>query len=415
MNTRISHCSNSLENYYTCIEEKVDGFTNRGPNPGDLIYLVVKIGKISYCGARFLLDEITDYKPWPDSERYVHALSIKEIEFCEPFDVSILSDAGGKYWAVKYMQGAKPIREEKAIHVLDETFRKNQIDELYRFPEEHSEPEIDFTDEIIEDEKEAQKLVKEVPEARIDIMGTFQTIHFVNETDKISGLEILVNNNFYSLFPHFPENRTLLIPENRIFKTKGVKKDGHIIQGIRTIPDGLLFVFNKNQKKPIQINLIEYECYGEKKTRGTDKSNYLNTTIIPQLMRFASAFSIITDENTRRSTIENWVDKIIDYINSNDELSGKIIGWIKELNPKIKERSIEREIEKLLIDAFKTNLRVLLVIDELSTEQKSTIQNVISSFKLENGDNIEFVGYVVRLVQSISINDHSAQYALTVQ
>jgi hypothetical protein len=155
MNTR-NHTALSLENYYTCIEEKVDGFTNRGPNPGDLIYLVVKIGKISYCGARFLLDEITDYKPWPDSERYVHALSIKEIEFCEPFDVSILSDAGGKYWAVKYMQGAKPIREEKAIHVLDETFRKNQIDELYRFPEEHSEPEIDFTDEIIEDEKEAQ-------------------------------------------------------------------------------------------------------------------------------------------------------------------------------------------------------------------------------------------------------------------
>lgn len=420
MDIRISHCSTSLENYYICIEEKVDGFTNRGPNPGDLVYLVVKIGKTSYCGARFILDEITDYKPWPDAERYVHALTIKEIELCEPFDISILAEVGGKYWAVKYIQGAKPIREEKAISILNETFQKNIIDELYRFPNEQSESDIEVEyqineDEIFEDEKEAQKLVEEVPEVRIDIMGTFQTIHFANETDKIRGLEILVNNNFYSLFPHFSENRTLLIPENRIFKTKGIKKDGRDIQGIRSIPDGLLFVFNKNQKKPIQINLIEYECYGEKKTRGTDKSNYLNTTIIPQLMRFASAFSIITDENTRRATIEKWVDKIIDYINSNEELSNKIIGWIRELNPKIKERSIEREIEKILIDAFKTNLRVLLVIDELSTEQKSTIQNVISSFKLENGDNIQFVGYVVRLVQSISITDHTAQYALTVQ
>lgn len=415
MDVRISHCSTSLENYYIVIEEKVDGFTNRGPNPGDLVYLVVKIGKTSYCGARYLLDEITDYKPWPDSERYVHALTIKDIEFCEPFDVSILSDAGGKYWAVKFMQSAKPIREEKAIYLLDETFRKRRINELYRFPAEQPKSEDETEDEITEDEKEAKKIVKEVPDAKINIMGTFQTIQFVNETDKISGLEILVNDNFYSLFPHFPERRTLLIPENRIFKTTGFKKDGHIIQGIRTIPDGILFVFNKHQKKPIQINLIEYECYGEKKTRGTDKSNYLNTTIIPQLMRFASAFSIITDENTRRATIGNWVDKIIDYINSDEQLSGKIISWIKELNPAIKERSLEREIEKLLIDAFKTNLRVLLIIDELSTEQKSTIQNVISSFKLENGENIQFIGYVVRLVQSISITDHTAQYALTVQ
>ncbi len=188
-----------------------------------------------------------------------------------------------------------------------------------------------------------------------------------------------------------------------------------IVQGIRTIPDGLLFVFNKNSKKPFQINLIEYECYGEKKTRATDKSNYLNSTIIPQLMRFASAFSIITEEATRRHTIEDWVDKIIDYINKDEALYNKVISWIRELNPSIKERSIEREIEKLLIDAFKNNLRVLLIIDELSTEQKNTIKNVINSFKLECGDNIEFVGYVVRLVQSISITNKEAEYALTVQ
>lgn len=412
MNVRISHCSTLLENYYTSINEKVDAFTSRGPTSGDLIYVVVKVGKISYCGARYVLDEITDYKPWADAERYVIAFTVKDIEYCKPFDVSILSNVGGPYWGVKYMQSSKPIKDDAAVKLLNETFLENKIDKLHFFPENQEDV---ADDDQNEDEREVKKILKEVPEAKVQIMGTFQTIQFVNETDKISGLEVLVNESFYSLFPHFPEKRTLLIPENRLFKTTVVKKSGPSIQGIRTIPDGLLFVFNKGQKNPIQINLIEYECYGEKKTRGSDKSNYLNSTIIPQLMRFASAFSIITEESTRRSTIVKWVDKIIEYINSSDELSGKVISWIKELNPNIKERSIEREIERLLIEAFKTNLRVLLIIDELSTEQKSTIQNVISSFKLENGESIQFIGYVVRLVQSINITNESAEFALTVQ
>lgn len=413
MSVRISHCSNSLENYSICIEEKVAGFMNRGPQSGDLIYLVVKVGKVSYCGARFILDELTDFKPWSDSEKYIHTLTIKDVEFCHPFDISFLSEIGGKYWSLKFIQGSKSIKDDTAIQMLDRYFLENKTENFIKFNEDDENGMTE--EETVVDEKEAGQILAEVPEAKIDIMGTFQTIHFVNETDQISGLETLVNNNFYSLFPHFPENRTLLIPENRLFCTKGFKKDGNIIQGIRTIPDALLISFSTKYKRPFQINLIEYECYGEKKTRSTDKSNYLNATIIPQLMRFASAFSIITEEATRRSTIENWVDKIIDYINHNDKLSSKVTGWIKEINPEIKERSIEREIEKLLIEAFKTNLRVILVIDELSSEQKSTIQNVINSFKMESGDSIQFYGYVVRLVQSINITDQSAEYALTVQ
>ncbi|MBN8676649.1 MAG: hypothetical protein J0M29_00400 [Chitinophagales bacterium] len=42
MNTRILHCSNSLENYYLCLEHQVAGFSNRGPQPGDQVYLVEK-------------------------------------------------------------------------------------------------------------------------------------------------------------------------------------------------------------------------------------------------------------------------------------------------------------------------------------------------------------------------------------
>lgn len=100
MNTRILHCSTSLENYYLCLEHRVAGFSNRGPQPGDLVYLVVKVGKKSLCGARFILDEPTDHKPWADADNYVNALSITNVEFCQPFDISILSAAGGKFWEV---------------------------------------------------------------------------------------------------------------------------------------------------------------------------------------------------------------------------------------------------------------------------------------------------------------------------
>ncbi len=387
------------------------GFSNRGPQSGDLVYLVVKVGKKSLCGARFRLYEPTDLKPWSDSDNYVNTLSIKDIEYCQPFDIGFLSEHGGKYWGMKYLQGSKVIQDAAAVQALQTTFLTHKTAELVRFildtPPDIQEEE----DTLIEDDRELAQVQKEIPNAKVSIMGTFQTIHFTNETDKIQGLEVLVNDNFFSLFPQFPESRTLLIPENRLFKTKG-KAD---VQGIRTIPDGLLIVFDKNQKNPIQINLVEYECYGEKKNRETDKSNYLNATIIPQLMRFASAFSIITDDKTREATIKEWVDKIIEYINGDPGRSDKVIGWVKDIHPKIIERSIDREIEKMLINAFQTHLRVFLIIDELSSEQKSTIKNVVSSFKLPNNTNVQFAGYVVRLVQKINVLDRESEYALTVQ
>lgn len=415
MSIRILNCSTSLENYYLCLREKVAGFSNRGPQSGDLVYLAVKVNKVLYCGARFVLDEVTDYRPWPDGERYVHSMTIKDVEYCEPFDIGQLSEFH-QYWYLKFVQGAKPIANEDALSFLRESFEANKREELYVF--EVEEPESDLDDDVsIEDENQAASISREIPELQVRIMGTFQTIHFLNETDQFRGLETLVNDNFYALFPQFPEQRTVLIQENRLFRTTGVKSRGINIPEIISIPDAVLIVFNKSQKNPFQINLIEYECYGEKKTRATDKSNYLNSHIIPQLMRFASAFSIITEDKTRETTIHNWTEKIIDYLNlkENEALANKVIDWIRQLNPGIKERSIEREMEKMLIQAFRTNLRVLLVIDELSSEQKSTIQNVINSFKLETGDPVQFGAYIVRLVEKISMEDQQADYALTIQ
>lgn len=103
---RTLHCSKNTTNYNLCIEHKVAGFTHRGPETGDIIYLVYKNGKKSLCGARFELDQITDEKPWEDADNYVLCYSIKNLEFCNFFDMSFLSEFGGKYWPLMFMQGA---------------------------------------------------------------------------------------------------------------------------------------------------------------------------------------------------------------------------------------------------------------------------------------------------------------------
>lgn len=420
------HCGKSLENYYLCINEQVAGFMRRAGHKGDIVYLAVKVGKISYCGARGVLDEITDYKPWEDRDLYIQCFKIKDVEFCEPFDLRLLSQAGGKHWSLKYVQNAKTIKDEEAISLLNKEFESKKTESLIALdiPQkdlldatELSNEEGEQHDEEEQvDEEDLAEVLMEVPEAKINIMGTFQTIKFYNEIDKIRGLETLVNENFYSLFPHFPEERTLLISENRMFITSGISDgDNEIITGIRGIPDGLLIVYDKSNKVPFQINLIEYECYGERRTKSLEKFNYLNGHIIPQLMRFASTFSIVTDKQIREETIKSWVEKIISYIYSNPFFTQKITSWIKELLPDIHEQQVALKIQDFLLNAFRTNLRILLIIDELTDEQKDTMKNIINSFKLENRKGIEFVGYIVRLEQKINIVDSGAEYALSVQ
>jgi hypothetical protein len=72
MNTRILHCGNNIENYNLCVKENVVGFSNRGPESEDQIYLSVKIDEKSVCGVRFILEGYTDYRPWSDSEKYIN-------------------------------------------------------------------------------------------------------------------------------------------------------------------------------------------------------------------------------------------------------------------------------------------------------------------------------------------------------
>lgn len=89
--------------------------------------------------------------------------------------------------------------------------------------------------------------------------------------------------------------------------------------------------------------------------------------------------------------------------------------WIKQLRPELSDQLVGREIDRVLTEAFQQALQVLLIIDDLSDEQKDTITNVIRAFKLESGESIEFIAYIVRLEQRIRISDSSAEYALSVQ
>lgn len=422
MSIRILHCSDNVNNYNTCVEKQICGFGNRGPATGDTIYLAVKINGNTICGARCKLTTVTDENPWNDGVDYANILRAEDFEFCEPFPLNILSTVGGKYWAVKYVQAAKPISDKDVITLLKKTFDKQKIDNFIPFDisdqnidNEHISEKYEI-DDTIEDTKEAEKIKKENPDVKMQIMGTFQAIQFVNESDKINGLETLVNENFYSLFPEFEESRIILIAENRMFMTSGKKKtDGSNIAGIKTIPDALLLKFDPKMKScPIRVYLIEYECYGKAKNTTAEKSLYLNSTVIPQLMRFAAGFSITTDKETRQKTIKTWTDKFLQYIGDNKILDEKIEQWIRELKPDINPKAIYFEMTEQLRLAFEKNICVLLIIDELTREQKDTINNIINAFKLENG-KIDFEGYVISLVERINIEDMNAQYALTVK
>lgn len=423
-NIRILHCSDSIENYYICLNEKVVGFAQGFKNggTGDLVYIVVRIDGVSFCGAKGRLGELTDNKPWTDYERYTQCFKLKDIEFCKPFDISVLREIGGKSWGLKYVQASKSIKDEKAIEILNNNFIKNKIDKLHIFEDDIKNDIENFKSEkeILEEDEDYENISSD--EEKLDILGTFQTIRFKNETDPIRGLEPLVTEYFYKLFRFFREENSILISNNRLFLTEGIKNDSNEnIPGIKGIPDAILITYDKDATStPIRINLIEYECYGEGKYRTKQKFDYLNGTIIPQLIRFASTFSIVTDYKIREQTISKWIEKIITYIDKDDELMDKVDNWIKDLDPDIKHRAINSKLISELKNAFEYNIKIILIIDELTVEQKETITNVINSFKLNSlnkskDNSIGFSSYVVRLEQKVGIIDNDSNFALSFQ
>lgn len=133
MNTRILHCGENLENYYICIEKQVASFMQSSAVKDDLIYLAVKVKGLSYIGARGIIGESTNIKPWSNSQNYKFTFTLTNIEYCKPFNILSLKEFGGPYWAAKYLQASKQIKDEGAVEFLNAQFEKNRIGELHRF------------------------------------------------------------------------------------------------------------------------------------------------------------------------------------------------------------------------------------------------------------------------------------------
>lgn len=429
MSTRIFSCGKSLENFKICIAQRVIGFRfmfNENIQ-GDTVYLVLTKDKISHCYARATVSSMTENAPWEDSSVYVQCNKIQNIEFCTPFSLGFLKNtSAGKSWYLVFAQKSKAIKDDTAIKMLNEHFEQNISDKFYEPTEDEinpppkkrgRKPKQNINTDLIPND--IDDVMGADDNSKFDIMCTLKTVKFKNEIDTVKGLEILVNENFYKLFVSIQEENSIFISDNRYFPTVG-RDDTN---GIGGRPDALLITFDNDDKKSkLKINIIEYECYGEGKTKATDKFNYMNAHIIPQLIRFASTFSIVTDSKIRDKTIESWVNKIIDYIKAKvKELEPKIFGWLKQSDKDIIQSFIIDTFRKELMIAFNNNIRIMLIIDELTGEQNDTIKNVIHSFKLfGNGKDdscyIDFSGYVVRLEHMLNYdNTATSKYALSIQ
>lgn len=406
---RFCYCGKNLENFNLCLDHKVVGFTRRVAGSGDTIYLAVTKDNGTWCSARGIAGEETDIKPWPDADRFKQCFRMESLEFCEPFSLSVLSGVGrfGAYPHL-YYQGGRTLddsTDKEVWDLLDKTFRSggptttpNPSDSLPQkdFVEEETEETSDISEELM-------------------IGGTYQTIRFINETDPTRGLEPIVNDNFFGLFPQFREDYTILIDDNRLFPTCGPNTnslDGKV-PGLTGRPDAVLVHLHQTDKLSLQVNIVEYECFGESKVRLSQKNNYMNKHIIPQLMTFASAFSLNTDTQTRANTIQQWTDKIIHHIFTTDRQTEKVFPWIRDKMPGLPSERLGLILRDLLVDSFKENLRILLIIDELNAEHKEALTSIIGSFKLEKGKPAQFTSYVVRLSQRIILDSDKMEYALS--
>lgn len=425
MNTRIFSCGKNLNNFKLCIEEKVIGFRFIFSEniQGDTIYLVLTKDGISHCYARATILSITENAPWEDANVYSQCNKIQNLEFCKPFALSFLKNtSAANSWYLVFAQKSKAIKDEKAIKMLYENFEINKVNTFCEPLEEEINPPKKKRGRRAKQNNNLNELVEEVMGAddnsKFDIMGTFKTIKFKNETDSSKGLETLVNENFYKLFIVFQEQNSIFISDNRAFPTTG-RED---TTGMIGIPDAVLLSFDKDDKKSnIKINIIEYECYGETKTKSTEKFTYMNSHIIPQLIRFASTFSVATDSSIREATVKSWIERIVEYIDNHSELEYKMHNWLRKLNPHIKDSHLIDEFKRELKESFNNNIRIMLIIDELTGEQNETIKNVIHSFKLIGNSKgtpcyIDFSGYVVRLEHMLNYNnDSTSKYALSIQ
>lgn len=141
----ILYCSESIENYDICIENKIAGFVNSTPSVGDRVYFAVKMPKDAnhnlsgrpVCGARAILGETTEKRPWKDSEKYKKVFNVSDIKYCELFDMGVLNETNsdenkGSYGI--YLRAPCPLPEQY-IKKLDEVFSQRITSAPFLFKE----------------------------------------------------------------------------------------------------------------------------------------------------------------------------------------------------------------------------------------------------------------------------------------
>lgn len=395
---RILSCGTNLENFKLCISEQVAGFRIRfhSGGTGDTVYLVVKIDNKIYCGARGVLGELTDYKPWPDAANYKDAYRFRKFECCDLFELVPLIRQAGISNAGLVLQSPKPVQDETLRTLLDQTFSSRslpdgQIPQLLA-----DEPSDD--DSIAPDDTDDVRYV-------LDVSAAYQIVPFISETHEEWGLEKLVSEHFFELFPSFTPENNFLISDHRLFQTAGTRnQNNQEITGIRGVPDALLITFEPdNRDAALRINLIEYECNGTIHCTPAKKEAHLNEHIIPQMIRFASAFSATTEQNMRNSTIQQWRDKIIGYVDQNPSVRDQVDHWIERLNPNISQWNRSFQFQKELEKAFASNVKIMLIIDELSEERSTLISSLVKTFRLPGHNSravsVGYDSYVVQLIE----------------
>lgn len=140
---RFLHCSNNVENYNICLSTGLAGFTINQPEEGDLIYLIVKHHGDTFCGARGLLKDKSDEKPWPDSDRFVSVYTV-DWEKCEDFSIKPVWQIDPRLKMLFRGQARNILKLDKGIEIagwLDKTFSKHQKQQKKSFePIQNTEP-----------------------------------------------------------------------------------------------------------------------------------------------------------------------------------------------------------------------------------------------------------------------------------
>ncbi|WP_237391837.1 hypothetical protein [Paenibacillus dendrobii] len=400
-----------MDNLILCIKYEVAGFKkNFKFQINDQIYFVIRLEKVTYCVARAKIADTTDRKPWDNSEIYKYAFSLKLMEFCMPFDLSVLAQDFRK-WTISYLRDPNSIKEPETIALLEAEFLKHRQNNFSFFGDDQEQMKPENSKRL---EQETQ--ITFANQADMNIVGTMSVEEFVGEKDRneIRGFESIVTEWFYDLFEDYKRDNTILISKNSLFKTSNKDNTNNKIKGTSSKPDAVMVRFTEGMKQPIQISLIEYECYGNITSKS--KFNKLTEHIIPQLTRFASAFSVITDNLIRSENIKEFSKKIEDYIKVNER--DKIFEWVKKMVPDVQGGYEGQEFHDALLKAFNNNVQIILIIDELTQEQRDTIGNMLKSFKLDNGNYINFVGYVVKLQKVIHLKEGNisvSDYALSIE